>query len=177
MYKKKAIRKQIKGRKAGFSREQLKQKSEQIITELENLPAFKNSHKILAYWSLPDEVHTHDFILKWASTKKFFLPVIQGDELLIGQFEGLQSLQYGEKYNIPEPKTGKITNSELLDMILVPGVAFDKNNNRLGRGKAYYDKLLKTLDGYKVGVSFDFQFIDEIPVSRHDIKMDTVVVS
>lgn len=60
-------------------------------------------------------------------------------------------------------------------MIIVPGVAFDNNNNRLGRGKAYYDKLLKESKSYKVGVCFDFQLIEEVPVDEYDIKMDLII--
>lgn len=64
-----------------------------------------------------------------------------------------------------------------IDVILVPGVAFDAYGNRLGRGKGYYDKILKQTNAYKIGVCFDFQFIENVPTEVHDVKMDKVVVS
>ena len=62
-----------------------------------------------------------------------------------------------------------------IDLIIVPGIAFDKNMNRLGRGKAYYDKLLKDTNAFKAGVCFDFQIIQRVPAESHDVKMDDVI--
>jgi 5-formyltetrahydrofolate cyclo-ligase len=62
-----------------------------------------------------------------------------------------------------------------LDLILVPGVAFDLHGRRLGRGKGYYDQLLKGLRGTTCGVAFDQQIVDEIPVEPHDVRLDCVV--
>jgi len=81
----------------------------------------------------------------------------------------------GESFGIPEPDGELYPFPELIDVIIVPGVAFDKQNNRLGRGKAFYDKLLKTVKSKKVGVCFDFQMIDQVPTGEFDIKMDCVV--
>jgi 5-formyltetrahydrofolate cyclo-ligase len=62
-----------------------------------------------------------------------------------------------------------------LDLILVPGVAFDWRGHRLGRGKGYYDQLLSTLHGVKCGVAFDQQIVSEIPVASHDVRLDCVL--
>jgi 5-formyltetrahydrofolate cyclo-ligase len=68
----------------------------------------------------------------------------------------------------PLPATG-------LDLILVPGVAFDLHGRRLGRGKGYYDHLLGTLRGTTCGVAFDEQLVDEVPVAPHDVRLDCVL--
>ena len=61
-------------------------------------------------------------------------------------------------------------------MIVVPGVAFDRSRNRMGRGRGFYDRLLKsTPNAIKVGVAFDFQIFDTIPVEPFDVPMDIVV--
>ena len=61
-------------------------------------------------------------------------------------------------------------------MIVVPGVAFDCHNNRMGRGRGFYDRLLKsTPNAFKVGVAFHFQMVDEVPVEPFDIPMDIVL--
>jgi 5-formyltetrahydrofolate cyclo-ligase len=60
-------------------------------------------------------------------------------------------------------------------LILVPGVAFDLQGNRLGRGKGFYDRLLAEIRGVKCGVAFEEQIVDEIPVGSHDAAMDFIV--
>lgn len=67
------------------------------------------------------------------------------------------------------------TKLSAVDLILVPGVAFDRQGHRLGRGKGYYDRLLKTVRGLKCGVGFDEQLVEEIPVEAHDVRLDFVV--
>ncbi|HQG08910.1 MAG TPA: 5-formyltetrahydrofolate cyclo-ligase, partial [Dysgonamonadaceae bacterium] len=62
-----------------------------------------------------------------------------------------------------------------IDLIIVPGVAFDRKLNRLGRGKGYYDRLLSQLKSPKIGICFDFQLLESIPVEDWDIKMDMIV--
>ena len=84
-------------------------------------------------------------------------------------------MEKGVAFGIDEPIGNVYDNPEKIDLIVVPGVAFDKKNNRLGRGKAYYDKLLKTANTFKVGICFDFQLIDSVPVDKYDIKMDLVI--
>ena len=60
---------------------------------------------------------------------------------------------------------------------MVPGMAFDRNNNRMGRGKGYYDRFLATIpQAYKIGVCFKFQLVDEIPTDALDIRMDEIIV-
>ena len=59
-----------------------------------------------------------------------------------------------------------------VDLVLVPGVAFDLNGHRLGRGKGYYDQLLASLRGRKCGVAFDQQVLDEVPTEAHDVRLD-----
>src|SRR5205085_8875887 len=62
-----------------------------------------------------------------------------------------------------------------LDLILVPGVAFDPGGRRLGRGKGYYDRLLASVEGVKCGVAFDQQITDHVPTGPHDIQLDCIL--
>ena len=77
-------------------------------------------------------------------------------------------------YNIIEPIGTPIPASEI-DLIIVPGVAFDKSGNRLGRGKGFYDRLLHNLSAIKIGVGYDFQLIEKINTEPHDIAMDAII--
>ena len=64
-----------------------------------------------------------------------------------------------------------------IDLVIVPGIAFDKQNNRMGRGKAFYDGILNKLSGVKVGVCFRFQIVENVPTDEHDIKMNYVITN
>jgi 5-formyltetrahydrofolate cyclo-ligase len=77
---------------------------------------------------------------------------------------------------IYEPVGEDYSPDKLINLIIVPGMAFDVNNNRLGRGKAFYDKFLSQTSACKIGVGFDFQLVDELPNTEKDIKMDEVIV-
>jgi len=64
-----------------------------------------------------------------------------------------------------------------IDLVIVPGIAFDWQKNRLGRGKGFYDRFFEKNNLLKIGVCFDFQFLETVPHSKHDIKMDIIVTS
>lgn len=174
---KKLVRKQIRELKKQYSLETKKEKSQSVWAKVEEDERFRQAKVILAYWSMEDEVFTHDFVCKWAEKKVFLLPCVRGEELEIRRFDGREKLCPGEGYAIPEPVGQLFAELDRIDVILVPGVAFDKHLNRLGRGKGYYDKILKQTKAYKLGICFDFQLLEELPTEEHDVKMDGVISS
>lgn len=149
--------------------------SARIMQQIELLPGFLDAKVIMGYWSIKGEVFTHDAIRRWSSTKKIVLPSVDGEVMNLKQFTGAESLIAGDLYRIPEPDGPLFTEYDSIDLIIVPGIAFDRKNNRMGRGKAYYDKFLKTLHTTKVGICFDFQIFSSIPCDEHDIAMDRVI--
>lgn len=173
--RKKELREKIRQLKAQYSKSELLSKSRIISNKIENHSAFLRAEIIMFYWSMADEVYTHDFLNKWYREKTILLPCVNGDNLELRKFEGEDKMVTGESFSIKEPVGEVFTNIEQIDIILVPGVAFDKSNNRLGRGKAYYDKLLNDYRGRKTGVCFDFQMVEQVPVDAHDVKMDDVI--
>ena len=172
---KKELRKTIRELKKQFSIEEKKLRSGVVFDKVEKLKEFKDAKVVMAYWSMPDEVFTHDFILKWYNKKTIILPVVKKDELELKVFTGIENMAQGQSFNIGEPTGKAFTDIQNIDLILIPGVAFDKKNNRLGRGKAYYDKLLNSVNAFKVGICFDFQMLGSVPVDEHDVKMDMVI--
>lgn len=168
------FRKLVSELKKKLSLEEKKKLSHEIFSQIENDPLFQTAKTIMAYWSMADEVHTHDFIIKWSQTRKIILPSVDGNKLRLKLYRGEEKLINGQKYNIQEPSGEDYQFPEKIEVIIVPGIAFDKRNNRLGRGKAYYDKLLQSLQAKKYGVCFSFQLFDSIPVGQLDIKMDKV---
>lgn len=174
---KKTLRNQIRILKKQYSEKTLILQSEKICQQLEQHPIFQAANTILLYHSLPDEVDTHKLIRKYFSQKNILLPVVCGDTLEIRRYMGDDHLIPEEKYGIYEPQGKAYTDTEQIELAIIPGMAFDLNGHRLGRGKGYYDKLLSTLKGptYKIGLCFKFQLLPHIPCEQHDIIMDEIV--
>lgn len=142
---------------------------------LETHPLFQQAHTVLMYHSLPDEVRTHDFIRKWYVSKRILLPVVKEDGLELYTYNGPDRMKTGA-YGIEEPTEGKFTDLRQIDLAVIPGVAFDRHGNRLGRGKGYYDRLLPFLaTTYKLGICFPYQLLESIPTEPFDICMDEVL--
>ncbi len=173
--RKKLLRQQIREIKKNFTPERAIIDSDRIFNQVEDLPQFKKAKVVLAYWSLPDEVSTQKFILKWANEKRFALPIVVGDTLEIRAFNGLNSLITSDFFGIKEPKIEELINPMDIDFAIIPGIAFDKRGNRMGRGKGFYDRFLKHTKAYKVAVGFDFQILEEVPVSSFDVPVDLVI--
>ena len=99
--------------------------------------------------------------------------------MVIRQYEGQESLREGA-FRILEPQGQDLPFPSLrVDLVLVPGVAFDAAGHRLGRGKGYYDQFFASCPqvaaSYKLGIAFPFQIVGEIPTEPHDIQMDEVL--
>ena len=170
---KKELRAQIKALKKQHSKEQLMEQSEKILAKLEQHPDFVKSHKIMLYSALPDEVQTQAFLEKWHLKKQIILPTVVGDDIIPVEFGKDTTFAVGD-FNILEPQNEPYKDD--FDLIVVPGVAFDRNGNRIGRGKGYYDRLLcQHLDVKRIGICFDFQLVDEVPAEPFDIRMDEVI--
>ncbi len=145
-----------------------------------DLTAYRKASVVMFYLSMEEEVDTREIIKHALSENKtVILPVVQlGEETLLPvQLHDLDHLKPG-KYGILEPKEwDSVFPIEKLDLVFVPGVAFDRKNHRLGRGKGYYDRFLSQLNHHvmKVGLAYDFQLVGELPVEEHDLQMDLVI--
>ena len=170
---KKELRSHIKTLKKQHSKEQLLEQSKLILNKLENNRHFIEAKNVMLYSSLPDEVHTHDFLEKWRDEKRIILPTVVGDDIIPVELKKDTDFAVGD-FNILEPQNEEYTGD--YDLIVVPGVAFDINGNRIGRGKGYYDRFLcKHLNVARIGICFDFQLVDEVPTEDNDIKMNDVI--
>lgn len=172
MCSKEEIRKSIRQKKKLLSSEDKLQASELVFKQLFQLEQWKKANRVLSYHSLPDELQTIEYLDKMLS-KELFLPKVDGDTLKIVAYD--KSRLITGAYNILEPDDNNYFPVEDIELIIIPGVAFDKQKNRLGRGKGYYDKLLSNTDAFKIGICYDFQLVEEIPADSHDIKMDIVI--
>ncbi len=170
---KKELRAHIKALKKQHTKEQLLEQSERILAQLEQHPDFVKAETVMLYNALPDEVQTLAFLEKWHLRKKIILPTVVGDDIIPVEYARETTFAVGD-FNILEPQNEPYTGG--FDLIIVPGVAFDRQGNRLGRGKGYYDRFLSQhLEVKRIGLCFDFQLVDDIPAEPFDIRMDEVI--
>lgn len=172
---KKEARQLIRKRKQRFTLSEKRELSAPVLQKLEQHQWFDQADTIMMYWSMDDEVSTHDFIEKWHHSKRIILPTIDGNDLILKPFCGKEQMKPDSQFGILEPQGASFSEYDTIDLIVVPGVAFDKSNNRLGRGRGFYDKLLKRVDCRKIGIAFEFQIMDNVPVDEHDVVMDAVI--
>lgn len=201
---KQELRKEIRNRKRQFTQGQLGELSLSAISKLRKHPKVMAAHTLLLYYSLPDEVNTHEWIDELvAEGKRVLLPVVVNDkDMVIREYTGKHDLAEGS-FHIMEP-IGKLFPEEKypeIEVAIIPGMSFDDTGHRLGRGKGYYDRFLTKLRGtevdksdtevdksdtedknlgtevYKIGVCFGFQKLQEIPFESHDILMNEVIDS
>lgn len=174
--KKKELRDIVRAEFSLRNADELASKSGEIMTRFEGLPEFQRADTVALYWSIGNEVQTHEFIEKWSASKNILLPVIEGDALVLKKFSCVGDMCRG-CFGIMEPQCEAFPEDKYdeIGVIMVPGVGFDVQGHRLGKGKGYYDRLLPLVRGMKVGVCFDFQLFPQIPAEEHDIRMDKII--
>jgi 5-formyltetrahydrofolate cyclo-ligase len=170
---KKELRQAVKKSKALLTDDAKMAAAERVFARIEEMPQFEAAVNVLVYNSLPDELPTGSFIDKWAGRKHLYLPRVNGDDLDILPYDST-TLQRGA-FNIDEPQGDNTVDPAVIDLIIVPGVAFDRRANRLGRGRGYYDRLLSQTTATTIGVGYDCQLVDAIATEPHDIAMNFVV--
>lgn len=140
-----------------------------------NTSEFKAATVIGLYCPVRNEVFTEEiFAAARYSGKTVAYPRVRGDLLDFIEVEQREELVPGT-YGILEPSGAKIVPLSALEMIVVPGIAFDFSGHRLGYGKGYYDRFLQKGRGHLVGLCFDFQLVPRLPAESHDIRMDILV--
>jgi len=179
--RKTAIRKQAhENRKNQLEKDPISCK---IVERFMELPEYQTARTVMFYVDVRDEVRTRQALPNaLASGKRIVVPYCLDGELQLFHLEDMDELELG-MYRILEPKlelrtvAAKHLQPEDLDLVMVPGVAFDREGGRTGHGKGYYDKLLQHArpDAPLIALSFECQLFDAIPAEEHDIFMDKVV--
>lgn len=172
---KEALRNEIKARKRHFSG-LFGEMSLAHIRRLLAHPRIVEAQTVLMYCSLSDEVDTHAALDRLvAMGKTVLLPRVTGpDTMELRVYSSPDDLQIGA-FHIEEPKGILWTDYAHIDVAVVPGLAFDAQGHRLGRGRGYYDRLLPGLAAYKIGLCFDFQRVEEVPCDVYDMPVDEVL--
>lgn len=157
-----------------LSAEERTAQSELILSQLEKMTVFREAKTVLLYYPKNNEVDVLPLFKRYKRDKVLLLPVTHRNGMTANPYEGNDKMHRG-KVGIPEPTTPPFEGN--IDVIIVPAVAFDKEGNRLGRGGGYYDRFLKKQSHATIiGVGYDFQLVDEVPVRKHDQKMHRIIL-
>ena len=179
MESKNEIRKRILNTRNNMLLDQVINNSNIIMDKIINLDIYKASRLVFIYMAFKNEVMTANLIKHMLSQKKrLAIPYTDTikTHLIPSEISREEDLTLNP-FGYYEPKRVCPVDIGEIDLVLVPGVAFDKNLNRIGFGKGYYDRILKDLkaSAKKIGLAHDFQVLDSIPAQAHDVKMDMII--
>jgi 5-formyltetrahydrofolate cyclo-ligase len=181
--RKSEVRKEIIGRLRDQDPSLREERSKIIQQKLLSSEEFKVSKTVMTYVSLPTEVSTDHLIEEALKLgKRVAVPCIGSldeQKIIASELVAIESLEEGP-FGIHQPKDGPVREIPLkeIDLVVVPAIAYDRKNMRLGRGKGYYDRFLSSKDlcsAKKVGLAFQFQVLDSLPSDDHDLAVDQVV--
>ena len=148
------------------------------------LPEFAQARSVACYLALPAEVQTAGILERcWKDAKRVHVPALQRQQgrYALAEMAAGEALARGP-LGVPEPAQPRWTAEGEVDLALVPGVAFDARGGRVGHGGGHYDRLLRALGVaagrqglVAVGLAFEFQVFDRVPVAENDVRVDAVV--
>lgn len=153
-------------------------RSRKVLKKLSRKIVFKKAEYVAFYFGVAPEVETKFFLRGALKGKKVYLPRVGPKKsLALRRVFSLSGDLKKNAYNIMEPKAVcEKRPASQMDVIIVPGVAFDKNGGRLGRGGGYYDRLLKKAKRVpKIGLCFREQLVKKVPMTAYDVKVDRVI--
>jgi len=182
--KKQKLREEILKRLHSISKEEKEKKVRELKNKLFSLKEFKKAKCVMFYVSKHYEVNTHEMIDESiVMGKKVVVPVTLKEEKMLkpSELRDREKELIKSHYGIHQPREEhiRLVSLEEVDLMVVPGLAFDKSGHRLGHGGGYYDRFLEKAPPtiFTVGLAFDFQIMDELPRHDTDIPVDKVIIS
>lgn len=171
------LRKEYKNKRSSLAIEDIENKSFSAQKLFLQSDLYKNSKCLMVYMALGKETRTDDIISKaFCDRKTVVIPVTDEKTGRITPVIIDEDTEYTKgAFGIREPINKNICPKENIDVVLVPGIAFDRNGNRMGFGRGCYDMFLEALDVVKVGFCYDIQIAEKLPHSEYDIMMDYII--
>ena len=167
-----AVRNDVLGKRRALSTESRKQKSHAIVDSLIELSLFKDAMTIATYLPLTSEVDLSR-LLRLEQSKCFVAPrTLPNFELSFHRVTSSDTFETGFGSAQQPTKAADLVSPSAIDLFLVPLAACDRQGNRLGFGKGYYDRALADATGYKLGIGFQCQLVDHVPFDSYDIPMN-----
>ena len=174
---KQQIRTEISGKRKALDPHWVEHASAAVVGHFQTLEAFQTSEMVALYKAISGEVILEPlFSSCWELGKRTCIPVFNSAQKIYEMAEITAKTRFETgHYGIQEPVKPALVPVERINLMAVPGVAFDRRGNRLGRGGGYYDRLLAGFGGISAAVAFDFQLSSEIPREPHDLPVDFIV--
>lgn len=174
MWTKKELRTHILELRKELQPSSIQMMSDVIVNKIRSLPVYQNAKIVTLFYPLEGEVNLLSLL---EDDKTFCFPKIENFT------EGKMSFyQKGEvffqtsKFGLTEP-TGEHMKKEEIDLYIIPGLAFSRKGDRLGFGKGFYDRYLENALGYKLGVGFDFQIVDDMEHDSYDVILNQIITN
>ena len=173
---KKELRRNIRLKKEAMTEEEILGKSRSLTEKFLKTDVYKNASALYGYLSYNQEVRTEAILEQaLADGKRVAVPKVFGDEMRFIYISGLDQITPGYK-GIPEPVEDAPVADDPNALVLMPGIAFDKNGGRIGYGGGFYDKFLAKEPNHKtVALCYDFQVVEDLPVEEFDIPVNQVI--
>jgi len=173
--KKEEARAHMKGLRTALTDEEIERRSALICSALFSKEEYKSAKTVMVYLSAFGEADTEPIIADLRKRgARVAVPVSDKHSSIITPVFLEGELLEGA-YGIKEPAQKREVPVDEIDLVIVPGVAFDKEANRCGFGKGYYDRLLKRTNAYRIGICYDFQIVDELETDEYDVPMNEVI--
>lgn len=149
-------------------------RSARLFERIERCEYFAKAHTVALFASLRDEPPTQEVIRRWARIKRIVLPRVEGDDMEFYDYCA-ESMTAGT-FGIEEPQRTAVCREDEIDLMIVPGMAFDAGCRRLGRGRGYYDRYMSrpAFRAATIGVCLSERLVESIPVEEHDRLTDAV---
>lgn len=174
------VRQQIRASRRAIPAPQRIAAAERLARHLLSLPFLPESGPVAGYWAMDGEIALHAWQMQLPPTLTYCLPVLSGDVLQFAPWRPGSPL-VTNRYGIPEPD---VADSALIDatdmtMVVVPGVAFDRDGNRLGMGGGWYDRSFSFRQSrhappWLIGAAFAIQQVDAIAIQDWDVRLDAI---
>lgn len=177
--RKKALRGELRRAVRSAPEDHLCRWSADICQSIEAHPRFQQAQGVLLFSPLPDEPDIVPLLHRYAQCKRVFLPRVTGSTTMDACLLDNETDLHTGAFHILEPQGTALQCCTCIDLVIVPGMAFDAEGFRLGRGRGYYDRFLSRPDmaqAYKIGVCFPIQYLTALPHEEWDAKMDEVIV-
>lgn len=177
---KKELRQQLRAILAAISPQELHDRSLRACNLLTTTREYKRSEIILVFLSLPSEIDTTPLVLHaWRDLKRVLAPKVSWEQrrMLPIEIRSLSDDVSESPLGLREPAQGMPIPVANIDMVIVPGLGFDKHGNRIGRGRGFYDRFLAHRDwhGVACGLALEDQVVDDVPALEHDRQVDMLV--
>jgi len=174
------LRRELQNCLLSITSQQRSEKSRKACKNLVSIPQFQNASMVMMFLSLPHEVDTSEAILHaWQLGKAIAVPKVsfQQRHMIAVQINSLETGISTEASGLQNPIAGVPVAFEEIDLVVTPALGFDKKGNRLGRGRAYYDRFFANneLKASRCGFGFAEQLVEKIPVTDHDEPVDILV--